>query len=660
MTDIDPDKTLVSREHRLLMQAWECAFAGSSIVYLSGPITTGPRFVSWYKAVGKRLARDRVAYLKALREQVIEPNNDDLRTAAARLRLRVREPVLEPASLSIAEWSQSDYLALWDQVIERFADRVVLLPGWNFSAGCAAELYRAIRKGLPTETIDGSPITVAQAIELLRDAARQAAQDQIPIPNLLAIADQLADEFQPKWNSAAAAMRQEPVRKDVSLDQLAELINVAQFVSFSPGKSQLRQEFARVVGLPPNYRFQSLRHALGTLLERSAERSINLRSFTPESPQSREFIYGLKSLEDAVAAAERLGSEGLFVIANETVDIRDGGVSGVMMGDVIEFVPDDTPRGVEKPGVASLPRHWGLSILSTVYGFAPNLDVPRKSRLEFSIHPKPRGWRHSHTIGWEYADSDVPDLRPKLNWPNRFSRMIGDKVYGLLIAHVVGLPVPRTTVVNRRVAPFMFGQVTGSDEVWLRTSPTEQNPGKFTTRKGWDDPFKILNSEDPNGTAIASVLCQSAVPAFHSGAAIVTADGSLVVEGTAGEGEAFMKGEAGPERLPDNVIADVNALYERATNYLGPVRFEWVHDGGAVWIVQLHRGATQSTATVLVPGDAEHWLSFDVSAGLEQLRSTIARLDPGAGLILRGDVGLTSHVADVIRRAGVPAKIGAA
>jgi hypothetical protein len=138
----------------------------------------------------------------------------------------------------------------------------------------------------------------------------------------------------------------------------------------------------------------------------------------------------------------------------------------------------------------------------------------------------------------------------------------------------------------------------------------------------------------------------------------VTADGTLTIEGTSGEGEAFMKGEAGPERLPDNVVAAVDELNRRATASLGPVRFEWVYDGHSVWIVQLHRGATQSTAAVLVPGNAEHWVHFDVSAGLEELRFTVSRLDPGAGLILRGDVGLTSHVADVIRRAGVPAKIG--
>ena len=108
--------------------------------------------------------------------------------------------------------------------------------------------------------------------------------------------------------------------------------------------------------------------------------------------------------------------------------------------------------------------------------------------------------------------------------------------------------------------------------------------------------------------------------------------------------------------LITEVYRSVRSLHRRTSQQLGPVRFEWVFDGNVVWIVQLHRGATQSTATILVPGEAERWVPFEVSRGLEELRSMIELLEPGAGLILDGEVGLTSHIADVIRRAGIPAR----
>lgn len=642
-----------SQEHELLLQAWESVFAGTSVVYLSGPITTGPRFLDWYRNEGAFLSGD--AYVEAHRMKVIDPNTQELKQVANELRQRYSEPVLEPATLHVENWRQSDYIALWERVIERYAGRIVLMSGWQFSSGCATELLRAVEKRIPLVSVEGAPVEIGDAISLLSTAVTTVSELGVPVEKLETVLGALTRS---RPTSVHAGWQSEFLRKDESLDRLAETINVAQFISYSPtGTAGVNQEFARVWGYSPNWRFPNLKTAMSTLLERSPEKSVNLRSFTPESPQSREFIYGVKSLDEAVGAVRRLASEGLYVIANETVDVNDGGVSGVLMGDVIEFTPDDTPRGVEKSGVASLSREWGLSLLRQVYGFVPDLNVPYASRLEFSLHPKPRGWRHTNTLGWEYAAVKATTLTAKNNWPNRFSRMIGDKVFGLMIAHIMGFRVPYTTVINRRVAPFTFGRPTGSSEVWFRTSPTEQVPGKFTTVKGWVDPFALIEREDPAGSQIASVLSQAAIPARYSGAAIVTADDKLVVEGAAGEGDAFMKGDAAPELLPKLVIENVSDLHKRLVALLGPVRFEWVHDGQSVWIVQLHKGATLSTSSILVPGDADNWEAFDLALGLENLRIAIALLPPNTGFLLKGNVGLTSHVADVIRKAQVPARL---
>lgn len=448
-----------------------------------------------------------------------------------------------------------------------------------------------------------------------------------------------------------------PVRKDRSLDRLAETGNVAQFISFSPEDGRARQEFSRVAGHTPNDPFLSERMALETLLRLSPEESINLRSFSPDDPRSREFIYGIKNLEDAVCALNRLLENGLFVIANETVDVRDGGVSGVSQGGVLEFAPDDTPRCVEKDGVASLPIAMGLSILETVYGFRPDLGSTEGVRLEFSVHPKPRGWRQTHTLLWEHEAIGPENHRAGLTWPNNFSRHIGDKAFGLLMSHAVGLPTPKTTVIPRRVAPFTFGSPTGSKVVWTRTCPREPEPGLYTTVKGWIDPFSLLAREDSGGGGISSVLCQAAVPAKFSGATIVTIDGALIVEGRQGEGDLLMLGVSPPEMLPATIIADVRAAHHRLDSALGPVRFEWVHDGERVWIVQLHLGATHSTSKILVPGDADDWVRFEVADGLEKLRAKLRALPGATGLTLIGNVGLTSHIADVIRKAGRPARI---
>lgn len=639
-----------------IRQIWKSAFGSQRVAYLSGPITTGRRFLEWWTAAGSRIPKDSSAFAAALREHVIAPNEAHLKAVAETLRIKLPEPVVEPASLFVSQWSQNNYLELWEQFITDHSSRILLMDGWEFSAGCASEFCRAHLDGIRTEMVDGTPVVARDGIATIRRALSEVSALET-VPNYLAeTLKRTADRLASTLPSIVFVPGGGVPRKDESLDRLADLINVAQFVSYEPQRGKPKQAFSRVLGEAPNRRFAGVADAAETLLARSAESSINIRSFTPESPLSREFIYGLKRPDDVVAAVERLTREGLNTIVNETVDIHDGGVSGVILGNVVEFAPDDTPRAVEKPGTASLPLGWGLRLLAGIYGFEPDLVVPSNTRLEFSLHPRPRGWRDTHTLGWEIAEHQGLELPPLLQWPNRFSRMIGDKVFGLLIAHHVGLPVPRTTVINRRVAPFVFGQPTGTAEVWCRTAPTEQMPGKFTTTRGWSDPFRIMAQEDPNDELIASVIGQAGVVPRFSGASIVAQTGEIVTEGVRGAGETFMQGSVAPESLPTEVLQDVERIHAAAAT-LGPIRFEWVHDGTQAWVVQLHRGATVSGAGTLVPGEAQRWIQFDVSKGLEELRGLLSRIEPGQGVDLLGEVGLTSHIADVMRKASVPARM---
>ena len=446
--------------------------------------------------------------------------------------------------------------------------------------------------------------------------------------------------------------------KDESLDKLAINRNVAQFVSFRPTRDGvLNQHFCRVAGHAPNFRFESVESAIAELLSKSVGRSVNIRSFKPEDPRSKEFVYGISSLEVAVSEIRRLANSGLCLIVNETIDVMDGGVSGVVQGGLIEFAPDDTPRCVEKPGTASLPFDLGIDVLESVYGFRPDLVCISGERVEFSIHPRPQGWLQTHTLLWELEVGVTGRADPKISWPNRFSRHIGDKAFGLLVAEKLGFKVPRTSVISRRVAPFTFGGDTGSSEIWVRTAPKEPHPGLFTTVKGWIDPFKLLEREDPEGEAIASLLCQAAVPAKYSGAAISGGDNSTIIEGTRGEGDRLMLGLDLPQELPVPTVTNVSAVFEKLRDLLGPVRFEWVFDGTQTWIVQLHRGGTGTITGTIVPGEAERWTRIAAELPLERIRELVHELESGTGLIIVGDIGLTSHIADLVRKAGRPAKV---
>ena len=101
-------------------------------------------------------------------------------------------------------------------------------------------------------------------------------------------------------------------------------------------------------------------------------------------------------------------------------------------------------------------------------------------------------------------------------------------------------------------------------------------------------------------------------------------------------------------------------LKDHTTRYrlvIGSARFEWVHDGQRVWIVQLHKGGTDSSASTLVPGEASEWVVFKASRGLEELRDFLAVLPAEVGVRIEGDVGLTSYFADLLRKNKRPARI---
>jgi len=445
--------------------------------------------------------------------------------------------------------------------------------------------------------------------------------------------------------------------KDEILDGLAQKGNVAQFISYGPNCGT-DQRFLWINDVVPNTKFLSAQEAIGLLIKRSSENRVNVRSFNPEQPKGHPFVYGLTKTEDVLATIKKNASEGLYSIVNETIDVNDGGVSGVALGNVIEFTPNDTPKGVDKPGTCNLPREIGLAILESVYNFRPQIDFPKNIRVEFSIHPMRRGIRMDNTIIWELEEfSNLPTSNDvDIRWPNNFSKIIGDKAFGLLVADNLGLPVPRTTVISRTVAPFTFGSDTGVSEVWIRTAPVIRTPGKFSTYKGWRDPFKILSEEDPEHNKIASVLCQQSVNSVYSGSLLTDKNDLPLIEGVAGRGDLFMVGGASIEQVPIAIINKITEVFNWAFEKLGPIEMEWVFDGEKVWTVQLHKSThVVSYGAVIVPGTPKSYIDFDVTNGLEKLRELITTVQgTDVGIKVHGNVGVTSHYGDVLRKANIP------
>lgn len=142
-------------------------------VYLSGPLTTGPRFLRWYTRYGKALAPGSSQYELAHRREVFEPNVREIRDLAHRLRRKEQWQVIEPTAFEVPHWSQEDYRYFWGRVIERYACRVVFMEGWEYSKGACYEFLVAAERALETLSQGGAPITLAEARARIDAAVRE-------------------------------------------------------------------------------------------------------------------------------------------------------------------------------------------------------------------------------------------------------------------------------------------------------------------------------------------------------------------------------------------------------------------------------------------------------------------------------------------------------
>ncbi|HLC32271.1 MAG TPA: hypothetical protein VJJ82_00430 [Candidatus Nanoarchaeia archaeon] len=442
--------------------------------------------------------------------------------------------------------------------------------------------------------------------------------------------------------------------KDQILATLSRYANIAQFASYGP---DFKPRHSCVAGYPLDYVFPSIEEATRVILGKAQENMVNIRSFDPFNPKGWPLIRALRTVEETMRHARELTSQGLYIIIHEEI-IDTGRTSGVLLGDVIEFAPNTTPRCVEPKEIAqhgipaSLSRQAGFAMLEKVYGHKPALDYPPNIRVEFSVLSKPYGQRQQNTLVWETENMIDAAPTPLWNWPNRFSRYIGDKTFGLVLADSLGARVPHTQVIGRN-ACFTFGTPTGTIVKWTRTAPTEQQPGKFITTRGYTDPFAIMKEDHG---AIAAVLIQQEVPFAYSGAAVN--NNGLNIEGVKGAGDEFMLGKKKPETLPLEVLDKVNKTYEQLSKQLGPVRFEWVYDGTNIWVVQLHRGTVTSTNEVIVPGTPSHFERFAIdSNNIEAFRQKVEDAKKNNyGLEVAGQFGITSHIGDILRKAQVPSR----
>jgi hypothetical protein len=144
----------------LLLEAFEAAGADDGLVYVSVPITSGPRELRLMAELRCTREELRSTHKDKWLSQVVGPNEGEAVSYAARIRaLFPQQVVVEPARLHVSGWSQMDYGGFWEALIRKYALRLVATPHWAYSSGCRQEIEAALQIGLPILDVRGEVLT---------------------------------------------------------------------------------------------------------------------------------------------------------------------------------------------------------------------------------------------------------------------------------------------------------------------------------------------------------------------------------------------------------------------------------------------------------------------------------------------------------------------
>jgi hypothetical protein len=163
-------------EVSLLLEALASVVEGRTALYVSSPLTTGPRAFEWHlRNRGGTVGDSSTSRADAFSQDVIEPNRREAAVFARNLRETSRCIVIDPTAMKdLPGWSQSDYHAYWRYVIQRYVETVVLRNGWMYSSGCAYEFLVAWSSGVRLLDEDLAPLTLDQGRSLISDAAEES------------------------------------------------------------------------------------------------------------------------------------------------------------------------------------------------------------------------------------------------------------------------------------------------------------------------------------------------------------------------------------------------------------------------------------------------------------------------------------------------------
>jgi len=145
-----------------ILDALRSVGSSKGIVYVTVPITTGLREFQLMRelACTREELRSDPTKRERWTKDVKEANEAD--AEAYSLMVQLQNPdrlVLNPAALQVEGWTQSQYSAMWNEVLSEFCDKLVVTPDWAFSVGARHEVQQMFSLNRAIVDVFGNPLT---------------------------------------------------------------------------------------------------------------------------------------------------------------------------------------------------------------------------------------------------------------------------------------------------------------------------------------------------------------------------------------------------------------------------------------------------------------------------------------------------------------------
>ena len=169
----------------MLLSMIDCLVLDREAVYASSEFTTGKRFYELCRRYNIRTGTELKKRLgEEYRTQLLAPNKEGGIRFARKLREFGHKVVLTPHPFIAVDWSQSEYLGFWEEVIQRKCHAVYFNEGWEFSNGCTFEYLAGLKAGMPLLDHDKKLLELPTAKEMIGNAIKNLEKEGFDTPEL--------------------------------------------------------------------------------------------------------------------------------------------------------------------------------------------------------------------------------------------------------------------------------------------------------------------------------------------------------------------------------------------------------------------------------------------------------------------------------------------